>query len=221
MAQIHHSSTAATVNSNSNASWDQGAFAFFIGEARHTIRKRHWADISRVHISKAFSGRWRPKGKRGQVIEPLHVSMPHEEKSCPGTSLTHPSSKIAQIAELLRIWQFAAVSPATALSQKWWKSQTETSSARPRIYHSVAFEAFTKQWWMCLCSPRTLQTCICVALDLKVLTSMQVIIPEGVMPCWLLFLCCEKHLIGLGARVMKWIRIGALLHFWISIMCFV
>ena len=188
--------------------------------ARHARGKQHWADINRVHISKAPSGRWRPKGKRGQVIEPLHVSMPHEEKSCPGTSRTQPSSQIAQIAELLRIWQFAAVSPATALSQKWWKSQTETSSARPQIYHSVAFEAFTKQWWMCSCSPRTLQTCICVALDLKVLTSMQASFQKvsRLVGC---FLCCERHCVGLGARVMKWIRIGALLQFLMSIMCFV
>ena len=32
----------------------------------------------------------REAGRRGGGIEPLHVSMPHELKSCPSTSPTHP-----------------------------------------------------------------------------------------------------------------------------------
>ena len=50
------------------------------------------------------------KPRQGGGIEPLHVSMPHELKSCPSTSLTHPGidwimgqNKTASVANVLSL----------------------------------------------------------------------------------------------------------------------
>ena len=50
--------------------------------------------------------------RQGGGIEPLHVSMPHELKSCPSTSLTHPGIEWHEfnVWLLLQQWSIACVS---------------------------------------------------------------------------------------------------------------
>ena len=132
--------------------------------------------------------------RQGGGIEPLHVSMPHELKSCPSTSPTHPGTRenlAGQLAHLSNSINMPSACIARSKIRIFSRGGGGASRLRRRWVGGWPCRCII----MCACAPRACHACECMCVCVCARVRARVCVCVCVRMCVCVCNCCffEKH----------------------------